>query len=641
MKLRIRPLLLCLMIGMCSTTLVQADTGDGLQPSSLRRPTAGDDFVVNEAMIPMRDGTKLHTVILIPKKSDAPMPILLQRTPYQASSRLVSPLRSHLDGVLGPGMAELDGYIWVFQDIRGRYGSEGVFEINRPQHGTPGNDSNTDETTDAWDTIDWLVKQVPRNNGRVGIYGTSYPGWTTLMALLDPHPALRAAVPVNPLADAWMGDDWFHNGAFRMPYAFEYTYMMQTDTNAHLPFPFDHDDSYVWWLRQGSAGEVGRNYLNDARYTHWQRLMAHPAYDATWQGLSADRMLAASHARLVPTMHVQGLFDQEDLYGATASYRAMEPRDTGNDLNYLVAGPWFHGQNWGEGKKLGNIDWQQDTSLQWRRDMLAPFLAHYLKDAPSPRLAPVTVFNTGTRQWETASASWPKPSGTHTARLYLRERGTVAWQPAASGATGTDQYVSDPAKPVPYQARPARRIYDDTEGYAAWRAWLVADQRFVDSRPDVLTYQSAPLDQDVTIRGDVIAHLFAATTGSDADWVVKLIDVFPDQDPREPSMSGYELMVSADILRGRYREDFRQAKAITPGVPLEYTLSMPKADHTFLRGHRLMVQVQSSWFPLYDRNPQVFVPSIMEAKPSDYRVATQTIYRDAAHPSSIEVNLAP
>jgi uncharacterized protein len=604
----------------------------------LRWPNPTDDFEVREAMVPMRDDVKLHTVILTPKHVGTPLPILLQRTPYEGAKRISAPLRTQLPGVLGPGSAQLEGYIWVYQDIRGRHGSEGKFLMERPQRGEF-NTTQTDETTDAWDTVDWLVKNVPGNNGRVGLYGTSYDGWTVLMALLDPHPAVRAAVPVNPVSDMWIGDDWFHNGAFRMPYAFEYVYEMETSQNAWTPFAFDHEDTYVWWLRAGSAADVGRRYLNDERYTYWKQLTGHPAYDAYWQVTALDKQLANRATRLVPTMHVQGLFDQEDLYGSLAAYQALEPRDTDNNLNYFVAGPWRHGQNWADGSSLGAVHWDQDTALEWRRDQLAPFLDHYLKDGPDLHLAPVTVFNTGTRQWEHYDR-WPNPAGVETRRLYLRAGGAIAWQVPAAGDKSADRYVSDPAKPVPYQPRPVRRIYDDDAGYAAWRSWLVADQRFVDSRPDVLTYVSEPLDEPVTVRGTVVSHLFAETTGSDADWIVKLIDVFPDEDAAEPAMSGYELMISGNILRGRYRQSRSNPQPIVPNRPLAYDIPMPQVNHTFKRGHRLMVQIQSSWFPLYDRNPQTYVSSIMEAKPADYHVATQTIHHGAAYPSNIELQVA-
>ena len=605
--------------------------------AAVRAPNPDDDFTLSEAMIPMRDGVKLHTLVLTPKAPQGAMPMLLMRTPYNAATRLKVKQVTQLGAMLGPGLAELRGYIFVFQDIRGRNGSEGEFVLARQTRG-PFNATQTDETTDAWDTIDWLVKNVSGNNGRVGIYGTSYDGWTSLMALLDPHPALKAAVPVNPAVDFWMGDDWFHNGAFRPAYAFEYVHALESDPNAWTPFPFSAADTYTWWLNAGSALEVGKRYLDEKRHKYWTLLTTRPTYDAYWQDGALDKHLAKSTARLVPTMHVHGLFDQEDIYGAPAAYAALEPRDKGNDLNFFVAGPWFHGQNWGAGDRLGPIRWDEETARHWRQDMLLPFLAHHLKDAPAPKLAPAEVFNTGTRRWESFTA-WPQAPGTSPRSLYLQPRQQLGWQAPSARRGASDTYVSDPAKPVPYQQRPTRRIYDDDAGYAAWRAWLVADQRFADGRPDVLTYVSEPLADAVTVRGTVSADLFAETTGSDADWVVKLIDVFPDQDGVEPDMGGYQFMISGNVLRGRYREGFDVARPVQANKPLEYRFSLPQVNHTFEPGHRIMVQVQSTWFPLYDRNPQTFVPSIMDAKPSDYRAATHRIHVSADLPSRVEVRV--
>jgi len=605
--------------------------------AAVREPSPDDNFTLREVMIPMRDGAQLHTLVLVPKQAIGALPMLLLRTPYGASDRLRVKHRTDLRNVLGAGLAQLDGYIFVFQDIRGRHGSGGEFVLDRPVRG-PFNSSTTDETTDAWDTIEWLVKNIAGNNGHVGIYGTSYDGWTTLMALLDPHPALKVAVPVNPAVDFWMGDDWFHNGAFRPAYAFEYVHAMETNVNDWSPFAFDQYDTFSWWLTAGSPKDIGRRYLDEKRHKYWTQLTDHPVYDASWANAAVDRLLAASRAPLVPTMHVHGWFDQEDIYGAPAAYSAIEPRDTANDRNFFVAGPWYHGQNWSAGQRLGALDWNQDTARHWREDVLAPFLAHYLKSAPAPGVAPVTVFNTGSRRWERLDA-WPRPAGSSPARLYLQPDQGLAWRSPTAARGVADAFVSDPAKPVPYQQRPVRRIYDDSEGLTAWRAWLVADQRFVDGRPDVLTYVGEPVTEATTVRGAVTARLFAETTGTDADWVVKLIDVFPAFDAAEPEMSGYQLMISGNIMRGRYREGFDRAQPLQSNEVLEYVFSLPHVNHTLKPGHRLMVQVQSTWFPLYDRNPQSFVPSIMETKPADYRVATHKVHVSATHPSSIELQV--
>lgn len=604
----------------------------------VREASPDDDFELREVKIPMRDGVQLRTLILAPKGAREPLPILLQRTPYDAAKRLRVKQRPALHAVLGIGLAELRDYTFAFQDVRGLHGSGGEFELNRAPRG-PYNQTGTDETTDAWDTVDWLVKHVAKNNGRVGIYGTSYDGWTSLMALLDPHPALKAAVPVNPMADGWMGDDWFHNGAFRADFSFEYVHMMESNPKSPTPFPFSHYDMYSWWLKAGSPAELGRRYLDEKRHRFWRQLMANPEYSEVWQKIAADRLLASSTARLIPTMMVHGWFDQEDIYGAPAAYAALKQRDTGGDLIHFVAGPWFHGQNWQAGERVGPVLWSEDAARRWREDQLAPFLAHYLQDAPPHGLAPVSVFDTGARRWQRLSA-WPVPPQVSARSLYLGPGSTVSWQKPQAPEGTARSYVSDPETPVPYQRRPIRRSYSDEVNEAAWRIWLTADQRFVDGRPDVLSFAGEPLEQPVTVRGNVTARLFAETTGSDADWVVKLIDVFPDLDPAEPEMGGYQLMVSGDILRGRYRQRFDRSEPIAAGQVLEYVIRLPQVNHTFRRDHRIMVQIQSTWFPLYDRNPQRFVPNIMNVKPGDYQSATHRVHTSATHASRIELSVA-
>jgi len=609
--------------------------------SPLREPNADDDFTLREEMIPMRDGVKLYTIILTPKQSGGSLPMLLQRTPYEASAAMGSKPHTTLASVLGPRYTALASYIWVFQDIRGRYKSEGDYSHNRPPRG-PLNPTSTDESTDAWDSIDWLVKNVPGNNGRVGMYGTSNPGWLVLNALLDPHPALKAAVPVNPVGDLWMGDDYFHNGAFRLSFAVEYLYRMGTRADAQLAMAFSQHDLYSWFLQAGSARDIDTRYF-DQRQAFWRLVISHPAYDSYWQSKAMPPLLAASRAPSVPTLNVHGWFDQEDLYGSPATYVVLEQADRTNDRNFFVAGPWYHGQAWGNGEGIGVMRWGEDTARRWREDVLAPFLSHYLKDGPAHGVAPATVFETGSNRWRGFDA-WP-PRGLETRKLYLasgagRPARGISWTPPHE-ARASDSFVSDPSKPVPYQPRPVRRLVSDADGAAAWRSWLTMDQRFVDGRPDVLTYVSEPLEEPVTIRGPITAHLFAATSGTDADWVVKLIDVLPDDNPGNDRLGGYQFMVSGDILRGRYRESVSAPRAITPNEPLEYVLRLPQANHVFGRGHRIMVQVQSTWFPLYDRNPQKFIPSIMDAKPSDYHTATHTIYRDARYPSHLELLAEP
>ncbi len=617
-----------------ATVLVAMAVSNPTAATPLREPNADDDFTLREALIPMRDGVRLYTIILTPKQLNGPLPILLQRTPYEAAAALGSKAHPTLAAVLGPRFSELPNYIWVFQDIRGRYRSEGDYAHNRPPRGQL-NTTQTDESTDAWDSIDWLVKNIPGNNGRVGMYGTSNPGWLVLNALLDPHPALKAAVPVDPVGDLWMGDDYFHNGAFRLSFAVEYLYRMGTRADAQLAMAFSQSDLYSWFLQAGSARDIDARYF-DQRQAFWRLAIAHPSYDSYWQHKAMAPLLAASQAPSIPTLNVHGWFDQEDLYGSPATFAALERREGTHETNFFVAGPWFHGQAWANGTGIGAMHWDEDTAKHWREDILAPFFAYYLKDGPAPALAKATVFETGTNRWRRFDA-WP-PRGLESRNLYLATGQRTSWT-VPKELQASDSYVSDPSKPVPYQPRPIRRLVSDADGMAAWQSWLTTDQRFVDGRPDVLTYVSEPLNAALTVRGPVTAHLFAATTGTDADWVVKLIDVLPDDDPEQERLGGYQFMVAGNILRGRYREDFSTPRAITPNQPLEYTLRLPQVNHVFKHGHRIMVQIQSSWFPLYDRNPQVFLPSIMEAKPSDYHPARQTIYRDARHPSHIELNV--
>ena len=511
-----------------------------------------------------------------------------------------------------------DGYIRVVQDVRGKYGSEGDYVMNRPLLG-PQNPSQVDHATDTYDTIDWLVKNVPESNGKVGIIGISYDGFTPLMALFHPHPALKCSVPMNPMVDGWRGDDWFHNGAFRqqgMPYIYEQEANRKNDQKW---WTTNYDD-YDTFMAFGSAGELGKSRGME-QLGFWRQILAHPAYDAYWQDQAVDKLLA-KEPLTVPVMLVHSLWDQEDIYGAPAVYKVLEPKDTGNDKVFLVLGPWHHGQAIWDGSALGAIKFDSDTSLTFRQRFLRPFLAQHLKDgAPKADIPPVAAFETGTNAWRTLS-SWPA-AGAATP-LYLSGGGKLAFSAPPAGGAAIAEYVSDPARPVPYIPRPVLAgVYDKGEN---WKKWLVSDQRESSGRTDVAVFVSDVLKEPVKIAGQPVVNLSASTSGTDSDWVVKLIDVYPDQVGAEPGMGGYQLMVAADILRGRYRESFETPKAITPDAALLYKFALPTANHVFRPGHRIMVQVQSSWFPLYDRNPQTFVPNIFWAKPEDYRKATQRIH---------------
>jgi putative CocE/NonD family hydrolase len=608
-------------------------------PDTVHPATFGFDYERRVVMIPMRDGVKLHTVILVPKGAKR-APILLTRTPYQADLLTANTQSSHL----GPSLYGYDnatdvivegGYIRVVQDVRGKYGSEGDYVMNRPLHG-PQNPTPVDHSTDTYDTIDWLVKNIPESNGKVGILGISYDGFLPLMALVNPHPALKVSVPMNPMVDGWMGDDWFHNGAFRqqnMPYIYE---QEATRDNSARWWTSNFDD-YDMYMEAGSAGELGRRRgLEQVGF--WRKILAHPNYDAFWQDQAVDKILAKQPLK-VPVMLVHSLWDQEDIYGATAVYKAIEPKDTGNDRVFLVMGPWYHGQEIDEGSSLGVLRFESNTALWFRRNVLRPFLDHYLKDdAPPMDVAPVTAFETGTNTWRRLK-SWPSGCDTgctvKLTPLNLLAGARLGWTAPAKTDAPFDEYVSDPAKPVPFRSRPIQPV--GYGGVFTWEYWLVDDQREASGRPDVVTFTSDVLTKAVKISGQPIANLIASTSGTDADWVVKLIDVYPDEVAGQPQMGGYQLMVSADVIRGRYREGFETPKPIAANQPLKYRFALPPANHVFLPGHRIMVQVQSSWFPLYDRNPQTFVPNIFWAKPGDYRKATQRIYHAPGQVSFVEL----
>lgn len=619
-----------------STVVAQTSPETPDIPPQYAAPDGPLDHTKREVMVPMRDGVKLHTVIVVPRGVKN-APILLTRTPYNASERTDRIRSPHMLAVLPQGdeVFVADGYIRVFQDVRGKYGSEGEYFMTRPLRGAL-NSSQTDHSTDAYDTIDWLVKNLPESNGRVGMLGSSYEGFTVVMALVDPHPALKVAAPMSPMVDGWMGDDWFHYGAFRQTNFDYFTHQMTVKGEGHR-IPREGYDDYDNFLRAGSAGDFARAAGLD-QLPWWRKMVEHPAYDAFWQRQALDKVIADQPLK-VPTMWIQGLWDQEDMWGAIHCYLAAEPKDKGNDLNFLVMGPWRHsGVNY-DGSSLGVLKWEGDTALQFRRDVLKPFFDQYLKDgAPRADTPPVLIYNTGENHWD-RFRSWPLacPSGcsSKSKPLYLTANfglSFVAPSKQDSISPAYDEYTSDPAKAVPYQSRPVR--FSDAD---AWRRWLVDDQRAVVDRPDVVAYSTPPLTGPMRISGAPVVHLVASTSGTDSDWIVKLIDVYPDEVPSRPEMGGYELGIAMDIFRGRYREGFETAKPVSANTPLTYAFALPTANHVFLPGHRIMVQIQSTWFPLYDRNPQTFVPNIFLAKPEDYRKAVQRIFRGPDKPTFLEL----
>ncbi len=583
---------------------------------------ATDRFVRTEAMVPMRDGVKLHTAVYAPKGPHGPLPILLLRTPYGIDGRPERVFRGYLRD-----LAE-DGYVFAFQDIRGRFKSEGQFVMTRSPRDRD-DPKAVDEASDTSDTIDWLLANVKGHNGRVGMLGISYDGWLTAAAMLDPHPALKAVSPQASPIDMFLGDDFHHNGAFRLSYGFEYVAMMETDkTNAS--FPFDRHDTFEWYLRLGALSNVNARYFSGKRPT-WNDFVAHPNYDAFWKKQSLEPRLTKV---TVPTLNVAGWFDQEDFRGPLRIYELLEKHDEGN-RNFLVVGPWNHG-GWGggPGDKLGRIGFDSATGKYFREKVQAPFFARYLKDRGSDPPEALT-FQTGANRW-VASDRWP-PKDAAPRKLYLRPGGKLTFDPPAGSDPPSDEYTSDPANPVPYRPRPVTPTYPGRE----WKEWMVEDQRFTHRRPDVLAYESEPLTEDLTVAGSMVVHLYAASSGTDCDWVVRLIDVYPEDDPDEPDMVGYQLLVSGEPVRARFRKSFEKPEPLTPDKVEEYAIDLHWNHHRFRKGHRAMVQVSSTWFPLIDRNPQTYVPNIFEAKDADFRPARQKVYHSPEYPSHLTLDTLP
>jgi putative CocE/NonD family hydrolase len=595
-------------------------------------------YTFEEVMIPMRDGVKLQTVVFTPTDKTGPLPILFRRTPYGVPS---GPLPQ-----VPTSWKELaqDGYIFVIQNLRGRFKSEGVFKLTSQVDLT--DPKATNETTDAYDSIDWLVKNVRNNNGSVGMYGVSYDGLTTALALLHPHPALKAMSEQASPADQWMNDDDHRYGALRESYAFEYAVLEQSDKNKNTHFEFDVYDAYSWYLALGPLSNINARFLHGS-IPNWNDIVAHPDYDAFWK---KEAWVNQLHASTVPNLNVAGFWDQEDPWGPWQIFRHAAESDP-NGTNFMVAGPWYHGE-WQspKGDSIGLIALGgHETAREFRETIQAPFFRYYLWGRGAKPAWRATTFQSGSNRWRTYE-SWP-PAASKPTNLYFHADGTLSFD--APHATGTQfrEYVSDPANPVPYRQRPISPTYPAGD----WRTWEVADQRFVDGRPDVLTYVSAPLDHDVAITGDVAADLFASTSGTDGDFVVKLIDVYPenaqanawDADngpaPRAyaQSMNGYQLPIAMEIKRGRYNSGYERPRALAANTAIEWKIPLRDRDHVFLKGHRLMVQVQSTWFPLIDRNPQRFVPSIYQATAGDYVKATQRVYSTPALPSHIVLPIAP
>jgi len=586
----------------------------------------------SDTMIAMRDGQRLYTQVYAPKATSGPLPILLLRTPYSTGDLSAARIAASLPELT------TEGFIIAVQDIRGRFKSEGSFVMlrqprpsgasGRPElvEGRERKDAKSiDEGTDTYDTIEWLLANVPGNNGRVGIAGTSYGAWLAVMAMLDPHPALKAVVSQASPADMWLGDDFHHNGSFRLSYGLEYVYRMESSKEFTNPAALiDTYDTYEWYLHLGPLANVNARFFHGKLPT-WNDFVSHPDYDAFWKRQAFAPWLTRV---TVPTLNVAGWWDQEDFYGPLKIYELLEKHDSSRQ-NFLVVGPWNHG-GWsrGDGQKLGRVDFGSATSSHYRQNVLTPFLVHYLKGTGRAPLTEALTFRTGTNEW-IQHDTWPPRRDVADRKLYLQADRKLSFDPPpASSDPAFDSYVADPANPVPYRPRPIRL----NQG---WSTWLVEDQRFVHRRPDVLDWVSEPLTTDLTISGKIVANLFASSSGTDSDWIVKLIDVYPQQHAADPEMGGYQLMIAGDVFRARYRRSFEKPEPLTPGAVEHYQIEFPANDHVFRAGHRIMVQVQSSWFPVIDRNPQTFVPNIFLAQASDFQPATQRVFRSGSQASYI------
>ena len=575
------------------------------------------------AMIPMRDGVKLYTIVLSPVDAKTPMPILMQRTPYGAIIPI--PDDTTIETKLLGNILATDGYIFIYQDIRGKYKSEGSMQIHEPLlHAVK--KGAIDESTDTWDTVDWLIKNIPNNNGKAGIYGISYSGWLALVGSVDPHPALKASSEQACMGDLFLGDDFHHNGAFRLSYGMEYSYEVEFDKTTDSNFPFPQYDLFDWYLKLGSLQNINSKYFQNKIPT-WNSFVKHSSYDNYWQTNSPLNYVSSPQ---IPQLHVGGYYDQEDINGPQLMYNHMEKKDTFN-RNFIVLGPWNHGQ-WGGGKadSLGKISFKSKTGI-WFRELQKKWFDYWLKGIGDGKFAEANCFQTGSNQWKSYN-NWP-PKETTIQKLYAGANHTASFsKPLTSNRYET--YVSDPAKPVPYRTLPIEATYG--EG-SRWESWQVEDQRFVYTRPDVVSFTMDSLTADLTVTGKIKAHLFASTSGTDADWIVKLIDVYPAIYEQSLSMSGYQLPVAMEVFRGRFQKSFSNPQPLVSGKPAEFIIDLHDINHTFKKGHRLMIQIQSTWFPLIDRNPQKFVPNIFEANESDYIKATQKIFYAAEYPTYIEL----
>jgi uncharacterized protein len=619
-----RHLTRCVLAGaaiLLSWALAQADSAEQFK---LPAGAQAGNYVGEDVYIPMRDGVKLHAEVWRPRDAKGPLPILMQRSPYGF------PL-DHVRESFNKGYKELSeaGFIFVLEDIRGRFGSGGDFVMLRPQAGAGG----VDESTDAYDSIDWLVKTLPANNGRVGVFGISYGGWTTAMATINPHPALKAvSVQASP-EDMFLGDDFHHNGAFRLDYGWEYSAALETDGRTMNEFKFGADDPYAWFLKQSDLATLDRRALGRTLPT-WQNFVQHPNYDAHWRSTVVSSQMPAQPK--IPNLIVAGWWDQEDFYGPMTIYKRQERHDTQN-RNFLVVGPWNHG-GWARNDSThwGPFELGSDTGAYFRANVETPWFQHWLKDQGPLNQPEALVYETGSNEWHRFDA-WPPKSGVSKKSLYLHAGGRLSFEAPGAADSKPDTFVSDPANPVPYRARPISPVISEK---STWPTWQSDDQSPFSKRPDVLTFQTDVLKQDVTVRGDVIAKLFASTTGTDADWVVKLIDVYPSDAATPTAIRGWELLIADDVFRGRFRKSFERPQALEANKVLDYAVDLHSASHVFKAGHRIAVQIQSTWFPLIDRNPQTYQANIFHAKAADYKAQTHAVQHSVQYPSAIVMDVA-
>ena len=625
----------------CTSIVCDLPLSSQVTPPAAAPATQKSNYQVQEFMVPMRDGVRLQTVVIAKANQTEPLPILVTRTPYGVLTQETFDKSAAKEGAdwVPASWKELaaDGYIFVLQNLRGRFKSEGVFKLTSQYD--PKDPKQANETNDAYDTVAWLIENVPNNNGKVGIYGVSYNGLTAGLTLLHPHPALKAISEQASPVDQWMNDDDHRYGALRESYTFEYAVMEQADKNKNTNFDFDTYDTYDWYLKAGPLTNLNDKYVHGT-LPYWNDVMRHPDYDEFWK---KEAWVNQLHGSTVPNLNVAGFWDQEDPWGPWQIFRHAEEHDPGN-TNFMVAGPWFHGE-WASpvGDSIGAVSFGgHKTALEFRQNIEAPFFRHYLHGEGEKPAWKVSTFQSGSNTWHTYDA-WP-PKESKPTNLYLHGDGTLSFSAPVEGAPEYRQYISDPANPVPYRVRPISPTYPAPE----WKFWEVADQRFVDHRPDLLTFISEPLDHDVVVTGEIAAALFASSSGTDSDFIVKLIDVYPDNGQKSAiettpgtdasyvnSLNGYELPIAMEVRRGRYLHSFEHPKPLTANQPQQWQIPLRDHDHAFLKGHRLMVQVQSTWFPVIDRNPQTFVPSIYQAHAKDYVPATQRVFCSPTMPSHL------